>query len=92
MKLFQKLEKSKRMKTILSRKGFDSKYGGGSSPILPEGEMLSMPIPAFGNESGIQLRDVNFAGKAYMLISFFQSCNTFLNNQIPLSRCGFLEV
>ena len=28
------------MKVILSRKGFDSEYGGGPSPILPDGELL----------------------------------------------------
>ena len=33
------------MKIILSRKGFDSKYGGCASPILPDGTMLSLPIP-----------------------------------------------
>jgi hypothetical protein len=33
------------MKVILSRKGFDSTYGGYPSPILPNGEMLSLPIP-----------------------------------------------
>ena len=33
------------MKIILSRKGFDSGFGGFSSPILPNGEMLSLPIP-----------------------------------------------
>ena len=33
------------MKIILSRKGFDSGSGGDASPILPEGTMLSMPIP-----------------------------------------------
>lgn len=33
------------MKIILSRKGFDSGYGGYPSPILPNGEMLSIPIP-----------------------------------------------
>jgi hypothetical protein len=36
------------MKVILSRKGFDSAYGGYSSPILPNGRMLSLPIPAEG--------------------------------------------
>ena len=34
------------MKVILSRKGFDSKAGGHASPILPSGEMLSLPIPS----------------------------------------------
>ena len=33
------------MKVILSRKGFDSAYGGYPSPILPNGRMVSLPIP-----------------------------------------------
>ncbi|MBP7670723.1 hypothetical protein KA119_00325 [Candidatus Gracilibacteria bacterium] len=33
------------MKIILSRKGFDSAYGGYASPILPDGRMISLPIP-----------------------------------------------
>lgn len=33
------------MRVILSRKGFDSGYGGCASPILPDGTMISMPIP-----------------------------------------------
>jgi len=33
------------MKVILSRKGFDSGYGGWPSPVLPDGTMLSLPIP-----------------------------------------------
>ncbi len=33
------------MKIILSRKGFDSSYGGVASPILPGGEIVSLPIP-----------------------------------------------
>ena len=34
------------MKVILSRKGFDSYYGGYPSPILPDGRMISLPIPS----------------------------------------------
>ena len=34
------------MKIILSRKGFDSANGGCPSPILPDGTLLSMPIPS----------------------------------------------
>lgn len=34
------------MKVIFSRKGFDSAYGGFPSPILPDGEMISLPIPS----------------------------------------------
>ncbi|MDR3716057.1 MAG: hypothetical protein P4L51_24905 [Puia sp.] len=33
------------MKIILSRKGFDSSSGGVPSPIFPDGDMLSLPIP-----------------------------------------------
>lgn len=33
------------MKIILSRKGFDLTYGGQPSPILPDGTLLSFPIP-----------------------------------------------
>lgn len=31
---------------VLSRKGFDSGYGGIPSPILPDGRLLPLPIPA----------------------------------------------
>lgn len=34
------------MKIILSRKGFDSQYGKTPSPILPDGTLLSLPIPS----------------------------------------------
>lgn len=33
------------MKLILSRKGFDSSYGGVPSPVLDDGRMWSVPIP-----------------------------------------------
>ncbi len=33
------------MRVILSRKGFDSGAGGCPSPILPDGTLLSLPIP-----------------------------------------------
>lgn len=33
------------VKLILSRKGFDDAYGGGPSPIMPDGRLLSLPIP-----------------------------------------------
>ena len=34
------------MKVILSRKGFDSANGGCPSPVFPDGEMFSLPIPS----------------------------------------------
>ncbi len=36
------------MKVILSRKGFDSGSGGHPSPILPDGKLLSLPVPRDG--------------------------------------------
>ncbi len=34
------------VKIILSRKGFDSGYGGVPSPVLPGGRIVSLPIPS----------------------------------------------
>ena len=34
------------MKIILSRKGFDSQYGGVASPIFPDGRLMPLPIPS----------------------------------------------
>ena len=39
------------MKIILSRKGFDSSYGGCPSPILPDGTLLSLPIPSIKDKT-----------------------------------------
>jgi hypothetical protein len=33
------------MKIVLSRKGFDSAFGGCASPIFPDGTIISLPIP-----------------------------------------------
>lgn len=38
------------MKLVFSRKGFDTKFGGGPSPIL-EGRPVSLPIPAANGET-----------------------------------------
>lgn len=38
-------EKETNMKVIFSRKGFDSSSGGGCSPIMPDGKLVSLPIP-----------------------------------------------
>ena len=53
------------MKIILSRKGFDSNFGGCASPILPDGTMLSMPIPVDDDSSGIAYSDISFEGRSY---------------------------
>lgn len=45
------------MKIVLSRKGFDSQYGRIPSPILPDGTLLSLPIPT--SESGCRFADLS---------------------------------
>ena len=39
------------MKIILSRKGFDAENGGTASPVMPDGTMLSLPIPCQYDQS-----------------------------------------
>ncbi len=51
------------MKVILSRKGFDSEYGCCASPVLPDGTMISLPIPS-ENEK-IKFSDLFYCGKNY---------------------------
>ena len=53
------------MKIILSRKGFDSAWGGCPSPLLPDGTMLSMPIPTEEN-TGIRYEDINYHTTSYL--------------------------
>lgn len=50
------------MKIILSRKGFDAKNGRFQSPILPDGTMLSMPIPGSSEDS---YADIEYNGLKY---------------------------
>src|SRR5947207_4995331 len=45
------------MKLILSRKGFDSGYGRMPSPILPDGRLVSLPIPSKSDR--FTLADIN---------------------------------
>ena len=52
------------MKVILSRKGFDNQYGGQPSPILPDGTLLSFPIPE-KNEK-IKFSEIFYDGKSYL--------------------------
>ena len=50
------------MKIILSRKGFDSTSGGYPSPILPDGTLLSLPIPDDTNYYELlRYKDKNYA-------------------------------
>lgn len=55
------------LKLILSRKGFDSAAGGCPSPILPDGRLLSLPIP--DRHSAIRYGDIDFGDDYGALIS-----------------------
>lgn len=51
------------MKVILSRKGFDSGAGGYPSPIMPDGRLISFPIPEDnGVITGVQYKNMNIDG------------------------------
>jgi len=41
------------LRVVLSRKGFDSSYGGYPSPILPDGTLVSFPIPSMKYSSSL---------------------------------------
>lgn len=48
------------MKIILSRKGFDTSYGGFPSPVFEDGKMISLPIPIIDKkEMSITYDDLN---------------------------------
>ncbi len=51
------------MKIILSRKGFDSSNGGLPSPIMPDGTLLSMPIPSEHDRD--RYSDLEYKGLKY---------------------------
>ena len=52
------------MKIILSRKGFDSSNGGCPSPIMPDGTLLSMPIPS-DDYNDVPYSDISYEGSSY---------------------------
>ena len=68
------------MKIILSRKGFDSSAGKQASPIMPDGTLLSLPIPDEEDSnmfSSLQWKDKNY----YDIISS-------LNPRTKLNTCS----
>ncbi len=48
------------MRVVFSRKGFDSSSGGVASPILPDGRMISLPIPS--SSDSYHIGDINVDG------------------------------
>lgn len=69
------------MKIVLSRKGFDSQYGKQASPILPDGTLLSLPIPS---DDDITYDSISWAGQSYLDIIRSLKPHTFLNGN---SKC-----
>jgi hypothetical protein len=49
------------VRIVLSRKGFDSANGGFASPLLPDGHLVSLPIPS--REAPVRYRDVRLNGQ-----------------------------
>ncbi len=56
------------MKLILSRKGFDSSAGRVPSPILPDGRIVSLPIP--DKQSPISYSEIRFDGRSIAALVF----------------------
>ena len=72
------------MKIVLSRKGFDSAAGGVPSPILPDGRMVSLPIP--DKKSEIRYEDIEWRGsKLGGLVE------TLTGSRIPRSHFAHLD-
>ena len=57
------------MKVILSRKGFDASNGGCPSPIMPDGTLLSLPIPTNDRDryEDLSWNGVNYAALLWQL-------------------------
>ena len=68
------------MKIILSRKGFDSGNGGQPSPILPDGTLLSMPIPS--NDSDNTYSTIMWNGMSYYEIIRSLKPRSKINNDM----------
>jgi len=54
------------MRIILSRKGFDTGYGRQASPILPDGTLLSIPIPS--KKDTLKYSELKYMDKTYFEI------------------------
>ncbi|MGM9540703.1 hypothetical protein [Anaerovibrio sp.] len=76
------------MKIILSRKGFDSKYGGIASPIFDGKPLLSLPIPC--ESSGTKYSDLkDFYGKSYsdIIMGLSRGKGARLDKKVNVDEC-----
>ena len=73
------------MKVILSRKGFDSENGAYPSPILPNGQMISLPIPD-QNMDDIKYSDVKTGElTCYDLMKLYGSSLIYMGSQVSFN-------
>ena len=70
------------MKVVFSRKGFDSASGGIPNPILPDGTLLSLPIPS--PRDNIHYEELSWHGVSYYDIIHSLSPRTHI---LPTSNC-----
>lgn len=77
------------MRIIFSRKGFDSDFGGIPSPILPDGTLVSLPIPS--ENDALRYADIRLGNTTYAeLIAQLTPYYKFLGKKYPFtseSRC-----
>ncbi|MHA1380164.1 MAG: hypothetical protein ACTSRG_17460 [Candidatus Helarchaeota archaeon] len=69
------------MKIILSRKGFDSSFGGYPSPIFPNGSLLSLPIPGHNYVSGYDYNNDKYVPVEYKFLQIPSKLRKFLERE-----------
>ena len=79
------------MRVILSRKGFDSQYGGMPSPILPDGTLLSLPIPS-KTDMETKYRDLYYGNSSYYDIIHTLSPNNKIKEEYNLNDKTYNEL
>lgn len=72
------------MKIIFSRKGFDSSSGGCPSPLLPDGKLLSLPIP---DKSSL----IKYSQLHYGKFNFGEIVSSLTKNKIMADYCVHLD-
>lgn len=74
---------------VLSRKGFDSSYGGIPSPILPDGRLLPLPIPARHDRftmADLDVGDIDITGLLHDLSRGKHASSTTVHLDPDLNR------
>lgn len=81
------------MKVILSRKGFDSSYGGIPSAIMPDNGLVSFPIP---RRTETYLSNLHYEGMSYKelhadLAGWYGDMSCHLDPDLDCSRHGLAK-